>query len=212
MRKDLIMSRPIYSSLLTCDKDVQKILKTLFITSKPYSDLLKRLLIINNKDCLDTTKEDYQKIIDNYSLGDLMDKGYIRLNSKVARGTHEQIKTYILVSLDNFRPKARRSHYIDYNINFDILCYNDAWVLNDCKVRPIMICGYIDGILNSLTQNKQRIEKTHQSQIKLSGIGEYNFIGCDYNVLNQDLSMYTISYHGVHFTEDIKQIGRIQNE
>ena len=89
MRKDLISFKPVYSSLLTCDKDIEKILKTLFISSRPYSDLLKRLLIINSRDCLDTSRTDYQKIIDSYSLGDLMDKGYIRLNSKISRGTHE---------------------------------------------------------------------------------------------------------------------------
>ena len=212
MRKDLITFKPVYSSLLTCDKDVQKILKTLFVSSKPYSDLLKRLLIINNKNCLDTSRIDYQKIIDSYSLGDLIDKGYIRLNSKVVRGTHEEIKTYILVSLDSFRPNPQNAHYIDYNINFDIICYNDAWVLDDFQVRPVMICGYIDGILNSLTQDNQKVERTHQSHIKLSGIGEYQFIGCDYNVLNEDFSMYTITYHGVHFGEDIQKLGYIPNE
>ena len=209
MRKDLITFKPLFSSLLSCDKDVEKILKTLFISSKPYSDILKRLLIINNKDCLDSSKQSYKEIIDSYSLANLIDKGYIRLNSKISRGTHEEIKTYILVSLDDFRPNSKSAHYIDYNINFDIVCYNDAWVLNDYRVRPLMICGYIDGILNSLTQENKKMEKTHQSQIKLSGIGEYQFLGCDYNVLNEDLSMYTISYHGTHFVEDIKQIGQI---
>lgn len=209
MRKDLISFKPVYSSLLSCDKDVEKILKTLFISSKPYSDILKRLLIINNKDCLDMSNEDYKKVIDSYSLGDLMDKDYIRLNPKIARGTHEEIKTYIIVTLDNFTPNRRSSHYMDYNINFDIICYNDAWVLNDYRVRPLIICGYIDGILNSLTQENQRLEKTHQSHIQLSGIGEYQFLGCNFNVLNEDLSMYTLSYHGTHFVEDIKQIGKV---
>ena len=209
MRKDLISFKPVYSSLLSCDKDVEKILKTLFISSKPYSDILKRLLIINNKDCLDMSNEDYKKVIDNYSLGDLMDKDYIRLNPKIARGTHEEIKTYIIVTLDNFTPNRRSSHYMDYNINFDIICYNDAWALNDYRVRPLIICGYIDGILNSLTQENQRLEKTHQSHIQLSGIGEYQFLGCNFNVLNEDLSMYTLSYHGTHFVEDIKQIGKV---
>ena len=211
MRKDLISFKPVYSSLLSCDKDVEKILKTLFISSKPYSDILKLLLVINNKDCLDISNKEYKQVIDNYSLGDLIDKGYIRLSPKIARGTHEEIKTYIIVTLDNFIPNGRSSHYIDYNINFDIICYNDAWVLNDYKIRPLMICGYIDGILNSLTQENQRLEKTHQSHIKLSGIGEYNFIGCNFNVLNQDLSMYTLSYHGTHFIEDIKQLGVIND-
>lgn len=211
MRKDLISFKPIYSSLLSCDKDVEKILKTLFISSKPYSDILKRLLIINNKDCLDMSNSDYKQVIDNYSLGDLISKNYIRLNPKIARGTHEEIKTYIIVTLDNFISNRASDHYIDYNINFDIICYNDAWVLDDYKVRPLMICGYIDGILNSLTQDNQLLEKTHQSHIKLSGIGEYNFLGCNFNVLNEDLSMYTLSYHGTHFIEDIKQIGVVHD-
>ena len=212
MRKDLISFRPVYSSLLSCDKDVEKILKTLFISSKPYSDLLKRLLIINNKDCLDTDNKEYKQIIDAYSLGDLIDKDYIRLNPKIARGTHEEIKTYIIVTLDNFSPNRVSAHYMDYNINFDIICYNDAWTLNDYKVRPLMICGYIDGILNSLTQENQRLEKSHQSHIKLSGIGQYQFLGCSFNVLNEDLSMYTLSYHGSHFIEDIKQLGNVHGQ
>ena len=121
MRKDLISLKPVYSSFLFCDKDVEKILKTLFISSKPHSDILKRLLIINNKDCLDASNAEYQKIIDNYSLGDLIDQEYIRLNPKIERGVHEQIKTYILISLDNFSLNTVDSKYMDYNINFDII-------------------------------------------------------------------------------------------
>ena len=209
MRKDLINLKPIYSSFLTCDIDVQKMLKTLFVTSKPYSDMLKRLLIINSKDCLAQTNQEYQKVIDKYNLSDLIEKEYIRLNPKIARGTHEQIKSYIIITIDNFRPNRKSAHYMDYNINFDIICYNDAWVLNDYKVRPILICGYIDGILNSLTQTNKAFQNTHQSQIKLSGIGEYEFIGSNFNVLNEDLSMYTMSYSGTHFVEDIQKIGQV---
>lgn len=210
MRKDTIMIKPIYSSFLTCDKDVMTILKTLFITSKPYSDYLKRLLIINNKDCLDTSNQDYQKIIDNYQLGDLIEKGYIKLDPKVVRGTHEEIKAYITVAFDGFTPNTQNPAYMDYNIFFDVICYNDAWVLNDYKVRPILICGYIDGILNSLTDNNKNLfNKTHQSNIKLSGIGQYQMIGCNQVVLNEDFSMYTLVYHGTHLTEDLQKIGDI---
>ena len=49
MRADVITTKPIYSSFLSCDKDTEKILKTLFVSSRPYSDRLKRLLIINEK-------------------------------------------------------------------------------------------------------------------------------------------------------------------
>lgn len=212
MRKDLIMLKPIYSSFLTCDRDMELILKALFISSRPYSDYLKRLLVINNRDCLDTTNSDYQTVVEKMSLGDLMDKGYIRQNPKITRGTHEEIKSYIIVSLDNFSPNAKNPLYRDYNINFDVVCYNDAWVLNDYKIRPLLICGYIDGILNSLTNNNKKAMQTHQAQMQLTGIGEYKFLGCNEVVLNEDLSMYTLSYRGVHSSEDVQQIGSVHGK
>ena len=212
MRKDLITTKPIYSSFFSCDKDIKAILKTLFITSKPYSDILKRLLIINNKDCLDLRNQKYQQVIDSMDLAALLQKGYIRLSPKISRGTHEEIKSYILISLDGFTQNPRNPEYRDYNINFDIVCYSDAWTLQDYKVRPLMICGYIDGILNSLTEKNRQIQKSLKPQIKLSGIGQYNFLGCNEVVLNEDLSMYTLSYFGSHFTEDFNKIGEVSNE
>lgn len=213
MRADLISFKPVYSTFLYCDKDVEKILRTLFVTSKPYSDILKRLLVINNKDCLDMSNQKYQQVIDSMSLKDMIgDDKYIRLTPKIARGTHEDIKSYILVSFDGFTPNKVSAQYKDFNINFDIVCYNDAWTLDDYKVRPIMIMGYIDGILNSLTNNQQLLQKSHQNQIKLSGIGEYQFLGANEVVLNEDISMYTLSYHGVHFTQSIQKIGQVNND
>lgn len=212
MRKDLILDRPIYSSFLTCDKDIEKILKVLFITSKPYSDILKRLLIINNKDCLDISNQQYKEVIDKFSLGDLIEKGYIRFDPKVTRTTHEEVKTYILISLDNFIPNENNNAYLDYDIFFDIMCYNDVQVLDDYQNRSLMICGYIDGILNSLTNFNKNYIKSHQSQIKLSGIGTYNLIGCKRTTLNEEFSIYSLGYSGIHFSEDIKQIGNINNE
>lgn len=211
MRRDLISFKPVHSSFFSCPSDIQAILKTLFVTSRPHSDLLKRLLIINNKDCLDTSNTEYQAVIDSFSLGDLIDKGYIRLNSKISRGTHEEIKTYILISLDNFSPNAKSAEFRDYIINFDIVCYNDAWVLNDYKIRPLMICGFIDGILNSLT-SPQVNGKSFKSNMKLSGMGEYSFLGCNYSVLNEDLAMYTLSFYGTHFSQDVKKIGQVETE
>ena len=95
MRYDLVTRNKIYSTMLAYEKDIEAILKVLFVSSKPYSDILKRLLIINNKDCLDMSNEDYQKVIDSIYLGDLIEKGYIKLNPKIERGTHEEIKTYL---------------------------------------------------------------------------------------------------------------------
>lgn len=208
MRKDLILNRPIYSSFFSCDKDIEKILKILFIDSKPYSDILKRLLIINNKDCLDKTNEKYQKVIDSYSVAKMIEEDYIRLNPKIARGTHEDIKTYMLISLDSFSPNDESSHYLDYIIHFDIVCYNDAWVLDNYKIRPLAICGYIDGIFNSLTGNSN-FNGDNKSNIKLTGIGQYQFLGCKQVVLNEDFSMYSLSYYGMHFSEMHGKIGNL---
>ncbi len=85
----------------------------------------------------------------------------------------------------------------------DIVCYNDAWVLDGLRVRPLMICGYIDGILNSLSDESTDSFKSLVSRIKLTGIGYYRFLGCNLVVLNEDISMYTLSYLGQHFTEDL---------
>ena len=205
MRKDLISLKPIYSTFLSCDKDIQKILKTLFVQNRPHSDILKKLLIINSKDCLENNEE-YQRVIDSFSLKDLIDKDYIRLNPKISRGTHQEVKSYIIISLDNFSPNIRNSQYRDYIINFDIVCYNDTWVLNDYKIRPLMICGYIQGILRSLTSSNSKNKKSYDADIKLTGIGKYELIGCKQVVLNEDLSMYTLSFRGMHFTEDIGQM------
>lgn len=211
MRKDLLKIQPLRSSFLSCEKDTQTILKTLFVDSKPYSDMLKRLLIINNPDCLDTQNTDYKRMIDSKSLGQLIEEGYIRLNPKIARGTFENIKSYILISFDNFS-SSKNPEFRDCTINFDIICYMDEWCLDDYQVRPLKICGYIDGILNSLTDNnKKTLSKSLGNNIKMSGFGAYQFMGCNLAVLNQDISMYTLSYRGVHFTEDLDTIGEIQD-
>lgn len=212
MRKDLITFKPVYSSFLSCGKDLQSILKTLFVTSKPYSDLLKRLLIINSKDCLDWENKDYQAVIDSISLKDMIDKGYIRKTPKITRGTHQEIKSYILISFDNFSSNFENPNFRQYNINFDIVCYNDAWQLDNYLIRPLMICGYIDGILNSLSNDNQTYQKGHKDQIKLSGVGEYQFLGCQMSVLNEDLSMYSLSYHGMQFTQNLEHIGNVHTK
>lgn len=203
MRKDLIKVQPLKSSFLSCEKDTQLILKHLFSDSGKYSDMLKRLLIINTPDCLDTSNQEYQDLIDSYSLGDLIEQGYIRLNPKIPRGEHEEIKSYIVVSFDNFTP-SKNPEFRDCTISFDVICYLDEWCLNNYQVRPLKICGYIDGILNALSdKNRANINASLGNHIRLSGFGEYNFLGCNLGVLNQDISMYSLSYRGVHFTQDM---------
>jgi hypothetical protein len=185
MRKDLTQPN-IKSSFLSCEKDTETILKKLFINSRPYSDVLKKLLIINTKDCLTATGEKeaaIQKHIDSKNLKTLLEEQYIRLEPKISFGEHEDIKAYILLSFDNFTPNATNPEYRDCTVAFDIICHTDYWGLDNFQQRPLNIVGYIDGILNDT---------------KLSGIGRFHFLGCNQLILNEDLSGYTLMYRAVH--------------
>ena len=211
MRVDVRSMKPIYSSFLSCEQDAEKIVKLLFVNSKPYSDKLKRLLIINNPDCLDESNADYQRLIDSKPLSVMRKQGYIRLNPKIARKQFEQIKSYILITFDSFSPNKKDPKYRDCIVNFDIICYDDEWDLEGFQERPLVIVGYIDGILNSISNaSKQAWENKNASNIKLSGMGEYAFLGCNLAVLNEDISMYTLSYYATHFTEDLKKETQIE--
>ena len=214
MRADVIKMRPIHSSFFSCAQDTQTILKDLFVKSGQYSDKLKRLLVINNPDCLDKNNQSYQDLIDSKPLSVLRKEGYVRTNPKIARKEFENIKSFILLTFDNFSSNTVDPKFLDCTVNFDIICYDDEWDLNDFQIRPIAIAGYIDGILNSLSDNN-KIDwqnRTSSSRVKLSGMGEYYFLGLNLVVLNEDISMYTLSYRALHFTQDRKKEGTLEFE
>lgn len=190
MRKDLAL-RPVdfTSSFLSCEKDMETILKRLFVESQPYSDDLKRLLVINTKDCLDNpTNEIYQRAIADKSLAKLREQGYIKFEPKIKMPEHEQVKSYLIISFDNFKTCETNPQFRDCNVYIDVLCHTDYWDLGNFRLRPIKICGYIDGILNNT---------------RLSGIGTFQFGGCAELVLDETLSGYTLTYQAVHGTDDV---------
>lgn len=187
MKRDVIMPASKFnSSFLSCQKDIETILRKLFIESKPYSDYLKRLLIINTEDCLDTDNPIYNEQIKK-SLKEIIDEGYISFIPKIKFGEHEKVKSYLMITMDNFSSNSTNPYYRDCTVNFDIICHTDYWDIGDYQVRPLKIVGYIDGILN---------------ECKLSGIGTFNFLGCNQLLLNQELSGYTLSYRAIHGNDD----------
>lgn len=187
MKRDVIMPASKFnSSFLSCQKDIETILRKIFIESKPYSDYLKRLLIINTNDCLDMDNPIYNEKIQK-SLKEIIDEGYISFIPKIKFGEHEKVKSYLMITMDNFSPNATNPYYRDCTVNFDIICHTDYWDIGDYQVRPLKIVGYIDGILN---------------ECKLSGIGTFNFLGCNQLLLNQELSGYTLSYRAIHGNDD----------
>lgn len=189
MRRDVnLPSSQFSSSFLSCEKDIEEILRKLFVSSKPYSDYLKKLLVINTQDCLDNeTSTTIQQKIADMSLAKLRQEGYIKLEPKLPFGEHEEVKSYIIISCDNFSPNATNPHYRDCTVTFDIICHTDYWDLGNYRVRPIKIAGYIDGILN---------------KARLSGIGIFEFMGCNQLILNDTLSGYTLMYRAVHGNDD----------
>lgn len=181
------------SSFLSCEKDAETIIKKLFVDSRPYSDYLKRLLLINTKDCLvDTTNQVYIDKIKKTSIADMRQQQVIKLSPKLAMSEHEEVKSYILITFDNFSPNRENDYYRDCIIEIDIVCHTDYWDLDGFAVRPIKIAGYIDGILNNA---------------KLSGIGTLDFLSCNEIVLNQELSGYCLMYRAVHGSDDIIEDG-----
>ena len=176
------------SSFLSCEKDTEAIIRKLFVESRPYSDILKRLLVINTKDCLtDLTNPAYNEIIKNTSIQDLRDKGYIRLEPKIFMGENEEVKSYIRLAFDHFTPAIRNEYFRDCIIEIDILSHPDYWDVGNFRQRPLKIAGYIDGILNNC---------------KLSGLGTLKFAGMNELVLDENLSGYCLMYTAVHGNDD----------
>lgn len=186
MKRDSAMAKPLKSSFLSCEKDAETIIKKLFVTSKPYSDDLKRLLVINTKDCLDNSNENYRKIVENTSVKELVEGKYITLVPRIKLKEHEEVKNYIIISFDNFA-STTNPEYRDCVVSFDILCHTDYWDLGDYKLRPLKIAGIIDGILNN---------------VKLSGIGTLQFLSLNQYSPNEIFAGYTLSFEAVHGNDD----------
>lgn len=189
MQRNLIeMQSNIYSSFLSVEKDIELILRKLFFDNQPHNKQLLRLLVINTKDCLSNqTNQDYINKINNMNLSDLINEEYIKLSPKIKMPEHEKVKSYIIISFDNFTENANNPEFRDCTISFDIICHTDYWVMDNYQIRPIKIIGYIDGILN---------------RTKLTGIGTLNYIGCNELILDENLSGYTLSYRAIHSSED----------
>ncbi len=172
IKNKAILPNDFQSSFLSVEKDLELILKKLFIDSKPYSADLTDLL---------TVEEDSKKTLD-----DLINEGYVRYEPKIYLNEHDDVKAFIIISFDNFVP-TDNPQYRDCLVVFDILCAGDCWSMGNYQMRPIKIAGYIDGILNNA---------------KLTGIGTFQFVGCTETLLNEDFKGYSLTYLATHGSDD----------
>lgn len=180
--------RELDSSFLSCEKDTETILKKLFVEDRKHSEELIRLLTINTEDCLDNKESKvYQEQIKKASLKYLKENGYVRLAPKLIFPEHEEVKSYIIISFDNFTPNRTNPQFRDCIVHIDVICHTDCWDIGDFRIRPLKICGYIDGLLN---------------ESRLSGIGKLHFLGANQLVLDENLSGYSLMFEAVHGSDD----------
>lgn len=186
MKRDVIKLPSRNLSFYSFEKDIETIVKKLF-TENAYSEDLKRLLVINKKDCIDDrTSEVYRNIIKDTTVAKLVENGYITTTPKIRFPEHEEIKSYIVISFDDFTLNDTNPEFRDCTISFDIICHLDYWDIGNYRLRPLKIAGIIDSLLNNS---------------KLSGIGTLNFLGCGQIQLDENLAGYTLLYRAVHMTE-----------
>lgn len=177
------------SSFLSCEKDAEAIIKKLFVDSKPYSEELKRLILIDTPDCLDDrTNPAYLERLKKYnSPARMREDGYIRLEPRLDLGENEEFKTYIMLSFDNFVPNAENPYFRDCTVMIDVICHPESWDVGNYRLRPLKIAGYIDGILNGS---------------RLSGIGTLRFMGANEITLSENLTGYCLIYSATHGVDD----------
>lgn len=180
--KQASLAKDFKSSFLSAEKDQQLIWRKLFVENRPYSDYLKRLLVINTEDCLDESKQQYRDVLKDYSLKKLREDGYLRVVPKLSFGEHEEVKSYIILEFDDYTP-SDNPQFRNCVISFTIISHLDYWEMDDYKLRPHQIAGYIDGILDGT---------------KLSGIGELRFLGASQVVLNEYLGGVLLRYVATH--------------
>lgn len=180
-----VQAKNLKTSFMSVAKDQETIWKKLLVDS-PYKTLLKRLLVINTKDCLDISNLAYSEDIDKMSIKQLMDDGYIRIIPKLEFGEHEEVKSYIMLEFDDFIP-TENPEFRDCVISFTIICHLDYWGLDNYQLRPHLIAGYVDGIMDNA---------------KLSGIGTLHFLGASQIVLNEYLGGLNLRYLATHGSDD----------
>ena len=193
MRKVKNYVKEIQTSFLSCEKDLEILVNKLFVSSEPYSSELKRLLLINTKDCLDDrVNETYKNLINNTQVSDLIEQQYLIYAPFFEMGENEGEKSFIRISFNNFQPALSNTYFRVHSIDIDVLCPHKYWDLGNYRLRPFKIAGIIDGILNNT---------------KLTGIGLVKFLGAEAVTVGDHYSGYCLKYAVYNADDDL-----IENE
>lgn len=161
------------SSFMSVEKDLT------IITDKMIQDKrLKKLLYYTTKDALkhkDLTEEQtLQVLLNNIKI---VPKLYV----------DGSVLAYVIISFDNFVTNAENPQFRDNIVTFDIICHFDQWQLEDFQLRPYRIAAEIDTLFNNQ---------------RLTGIGTFQFLGCNQIILNDEFAGLTLMYSAIHGGED----------
>lgn len=167
MKMDLISLEK--STFETAQKDLFSIVTKIIGNEK-----LKKLLFYQTKDALD------KRNLTNEESLSLLHKN-IRVIPKIEKDEFEE--TYMIITFDNFLTNETNPEFRDNTITFDIICHLDNWIMENYSLRPYLIMGELDGMLN----NK-----------KLNGIGVTEFLSANQLILSPTLAGYTIVYRVVN--------------
>lgn len=167
MKMDLVQTQE--TTFLTAQKDLFKIVQKFINNEK-----LKKLLFYPVKDALDR-----KNLTSEETLG-LLHKN-IRVIPKLQ--VSEDVQSYIIIGFDGFITNAKNPEYRDNIITFDVICHFDSWVMENYQLRPYLIMGEIDGMLN---------------KSKLNGIGTVEFISANQLLLSSDLAGFSLTYRVIN--------------
>ena len=162
------------SSFLSVDKDM-----ALIVDAFLQNNRLKKLLYYQDSNPLS-----HEVLTEEQSL-ELIKNNSIQIVPKIM--VDDNVKTYIIISFDNFTPNGSNPQFRDNTISFDIICHFNQWKMVDDQLRPYKIAAEIDTMFN----NKH-----------LTGIGTLQFMGCNQIILNDELGGLTLFYSAIHGGED----------
>ena len=197
------------ASFLSSEKDMETIFKKLFVESKPYSDILKRLLIIDQSDCLDPKQNKYQEIINEYSIHRMKKEGYILVIPRIEQLIHDNFKSHILIEFDDFVRKVEVLNlYNKYS--------SDEWLYGKWRNFTALRSGQFDwgSVDLSLTVDEQRhlitdvAVATDALDVNLVDTIRKLLVGTWLAVVLQvQFSFHIIGYNWICFPDSIADVG-----
>ncbi len=169
------------SSFMSVEKDLT------IITDQMIKDTrLCKLLYYTGREVL-STKPEFKRLYP-----DLTEQQKVELfgkNIKIVPKIYVDgsVLTYVIISFDNFTTNAENPQFRDNIVTFDIICHFDQWQLEDFQLRPYRIAAEIDTLFNNQ---------------HLTGIGTFQFLGCNQIILNDEFAGLTLMYRAIHGGED----------